>query len=63
MFNLFDKVIMFCFKSTILKVVDYAIKQNELEWYQIIESILNFHPASKTDALKQGIEKIKLLKQ
>jgi hypothetical protein len=60
--NILDKIIMKLFRSTISKVVKYTVKENDLEWFQIIESILNFHPASKIDALKTGIAKIKILK-
>ncbi len=36
-------------------------KDHELEWFQVIESFMNFHPISQTDALKQGIKKMKKL--
>jgi len=33
------------------------------EWFQIIESIFDFHPVSMTDALNTGIEKMKNIKK
>lgn len=38
------------------------LAENDLEWFQIIESILGFHPVNQTEALKKGIEKVKSLK-
>ncbi len=38
-------------------------KEHELEWFQVIESILNFHPVSQTEALNGGIDRVKRLKQ
>lgn len=39
--------------------VEEAVKQRDLEWFQIIESIMDFHPVSMTDALNQGIARSK----
>ncbi len=36
-----------------------ALAERDKEWFQIIESFAGFHPASMTDALKQGIENAK----
>lgn len=35
------------------------ICERDKEWFQIIESILNFHPVSMTEALKVGIDRMK----
>jgi hypothetical protein len=37
-------------------------KEHELEWFQVIESIHNFHPVSQTEALQGGIARVKRLK-
>jgi len=38
------------------------LAERDKEWFQIIESILDFHPVSMTEALDKGIEKVKLLR-
>ncbi len=35
------------------------ICERDKEWFQIIESIFNFHPVSMTEALKIGIDRMK----
>lgn len=60
--NLIDRLLLFFYKPTLKKLLEYTEHENDLEWFQIIESVLGFHPVSKTDALKRGIEKIKTLK-
>jgi uncharacterized protein YbaR (Trm112 family) len=35
------------------------ICERDKEWFQIIESIFNFHPISMTEALKIGIDRMK----
>ena len=57
-----DKLLLLFFKAKLKRLIEYAVEQNDLEWYQIIESVLGFHPASKTDALINGIKKVKQLK-
>jgi hypothetical protein len=39
------------------------IRERDKEWFQIIESILNFHPISMTEALKIGIARTKTKNQ
>jgi DNA-directed RNA polymerase subunit RPC12/RpoP len=39
-------------------LVEQAVRDNDLEWFQIIESFMGFHPVSMTDALNQGIAKV-----
>lgn len=33
--------------------------ERDKKWFQIIESILDFHPVSMTEALNKGIAKVK----
>jgi len=40
-----------------------AINNRDKEWFQIIESILGFHPVSTTEALNKGIAKIRELRK
>ena len=60
--KLIDKFLIVFFKANLQRIVEHIIRENDLEWYQIIESVLGFHPVSKTDALKSGILKVKHLK-
>ncbi len=39
------------------------ICERDKEWFQIIESIFNFHPVSMTEALKIGIDRTKTKNQ
>ena len=41
-------------------VANAATRDRDLEWFQIIESFMGFHPVSMTDALTQGIAKVKV---
>ena len=45
-----------------LKTGEDLWADRDREWFQIIESILNFHPVSMTHALNEGIETVKRLK-
>ena len=46
-----------------IKRLEEAIQERDKEWFQVIESILGFHPVSMTEALHIGIERIKKQKQ
>lgn len=46
-----------------IKRLEEATQDRDKEWFQVIESILGFHPVSITDALRIGIERIKKQKQ
>ena len=46
-----------------IKRLEVAIQERDKEWFQVIESILGFHPVSMTEALRIGIERIKKQKQ
>ena len=46
-----------------IKWLEEAIQERDKEWFQVIESILGFHPVSMTEALRIGIERIKKQKQ
>jgi hypothetical protein len=48
-------------KNKIISIeeLNQAIKERDLEWFQVIESILGFHPVSITEALKIGIDRMK----
>jgi len=39
--------------------VHEIICERDKEWFQIIESIFNFHPVSMAEALKMGIDRMK----
>ena len=46
-----------------IKRLEKVIQERDKEWFQVIESILGFHPVSMTEALHIGIERIKKQKQ
>lgn len=46
-----------------IKRLEVAIQERDKEWFQVIQSILGFHPVSMTEALRIGIERIKKQKQ
>ena len=46
-----------------IKRLEEVTQERDKEWFQVIESILGFHPVSITDALRIGIERIKKQKQ
>ena len=46
-----------------IKRLEEVIQERDKEWFQVIESILGFHPVSMTEALHIGIERIKKQKQ
>jgi len=50
-------------KNILKEIIDQAIDNRDREWFQIIESILNFHPVSMTEALKRGIKKVRKIKE
>jgi hypothetical protein len=43
-------------------VLQAQVADMDKDWFQIIESILRFHPVSKTEALKKGIVIVKRLR-
>ena len=49
--------------NTYIKRLEEATQERDKEWFQVIESILGFHPVSMTEALHIGIERIKKQKQ
>ena len=46
-----------------IKRLEEVTQERDKEWFQVIESILGFHPVSMTEALHIGIERIKKQKQ
>ena len=46
-----------------IKRLEEVTQEIDKEWFQVIESILGFHPVSMTEALRIGIERIKKQKQ
>jgi hypothetical protein len=42
-----------------IKRLEQSAQEIDNEWFQVIESILGFHPVSMTEALRIGIERIK----
>jgi len=46
-----------------IKLLEEVTQERDKEWFQVIESILGFHPVSMTEALRIGIERIKKQKQ
>ena len=46
-----------------IRRLEKLIQERDKEWFQVIESILGFHPVSMTEALHIGIERIKKQKQ
>ena len=46
-----------------IKRLEQSAQEIDKEWFQVIESILGFHPVSMTEALRIGIERIKKQKQ
>ena len=46
-----------------IKRLEEVTQERDKEWFQVIESILGFHPVSMTEALRIGIERIKKQKQ
>ena len=46
------------YKEDLKKQLEGLVADNDKEWYQIIESFMNFHPISMTDALKKGIKMV-----
>jgi hypothetical protein len=44
-------------------LIRQALNNRDREWFQIIESILGFHPVSTTEALNKGIAKIRELRK
>lgn len=58
-----DLVKVFSQQQDHIKRLEEAIQERDKEWFQVIESILGFHPVSMTEALRIGIERIKKQKQ
>ncbi len=46
-----------------IKRLEQSAQEIDKEWFQVIESILGFHPVSMTEALRIGIERIKKQRQ
>ena len=46
-----------------IKRLEEETQERDKEWFQVIKSILGFHPVSMTEALRIGIERIKKQKQ
>jgi TolA-binding protein len=56
---------MLAYEDAVAKIkrLEEAIQERDKEWFQVIESILGFHPVSMTEALHIGIDRIKKQKQ
>ena len=48
--------------NDVICLIRQAVNDRDREWFQIIESILDFHPVSMTEALNKGLEKVRKLK-
>ena len=45
--------------NTYIKRLEEVTQERDKEWFQVIESIFNFHLISMTEALKIGIDRMK----